>query len=253
LVAVLADPVFSKADQRLTEIARGKANRRNLPSEPSATASSSLSTKKVFSLERSAREAGISEFRRLRYSREEAEAIGSLASRDQILVAVDFQANRELAVSEKLGLYSIVHFATHGLLHTQRPELSGLVLSLVNEQGEERDGFLRLHEIYNLKLNAELVVLSGCETALGKQVYGEGLIGLTRGFMYAGAPRVVASLWNVDDQATATLMKLFYERMLKDGLRPAAALRAAQIAMWKTEPNAVPYRWGAFILQGDWR
>jgi CHAT domain-containing protein/tetratricopeptide (TPR) repeat protein len=253
LVAVLADPVFSKADQRLTEIARGMTNRRSLPSEPSAADSSSPATKKVFSLERSAREAGIGDFRRLRYSREEAEAISSLWPRGQTLVAVDFQANRELAVSEKLGLYSIVHFATHGLLHAQRPELSGLVLSLVNERGEEQDGFLRLHEIYNLKLNAELVVLSGCETALGKQVYGEGLIGLTRGFMYAGATRVVASLWNVDDQATANLMKLFYEQMLKDGLRPAAALRAAQIAMWKTEPNAIPYRWGAFILQGDWR
>jgi CHAT domain-containing protein len=169
------------------------------------------------------------------------------------LQALDFAADRELALGGKLGEYRILHFATHGLLNNKVPALSGLVFSLVDEHGQPRNGFLRLHEIYNLKLNADLVVLSGCQTALGQEVDGEGLIGLTRGFMYAGAPRVVASLWNVNDQATANLMKLFYQGMLKDGLRPAAALRAAQIAMWKIEPNAVPYRWGAFILQGDWR
>ena len=161
--------------------------------------------------------------------------------------------HRAVRQSRRLGEYRILHFATHGLLNNKTPALSGLVFSLIDEDGQPRNGFLRLHEIYNLKLNADLVVLSGCQTALGQEVSGEGLIGLTRGFMYAGAPRVVASLWNVNDQATANLMKLFYERMLKDGLRPAAALRAAQIAMWKTEPNDVPYRWGAFILQGDWR
>jgi CHAT domain-containing protein len=253
MVAVLADPVFSKTDQRLSELARGKSDNHKFMGKPTEPPSGSIVAKNVFSLERSTREAGIDGFRRLRYSREEAEAIGSLAAPDQSMVAVDFQASRELALSEKLGHYRIIHFATHGLLHMRHPELSGLVLSLVDERGEERDGFLRLHEIYNLKLNADLVVLSGCETALGKQVYGEGLIGLTRGFMHAGTPRVVASLWNVDDMATANLMKLFYQRMLKDGMRPAAALRAAQLAMWKAEPDAVPYRWGAFILQGDWR
>lgn len=154
------------------------------------------------------------------------------------------------------------------MLNSQHPELSGIVLSLVDEKGETQDGFLRLHEVYNLNLGADLVVLSACQTALGKEIKGEGLVGLTRGFMYAGAPRVVASLWKVDDKATAELMKRFYDGMLKDGLRPAAALRAAQVSMWNFEGSGTdafrvpsrrekqwrsPYYWAAFQLQGEWR
>ena len=123
----------------------------------------------------------------------------------------------------------------------------------MNEKGEPINGFIRLNEIYNLNLNADLVVLSACQTALGKDVRGEGLIGLTRGFMYAGSPRVVASLWKVDDLATAELMKIFYQKMLKDKMRPAAALRAAKVAMWKSKRWNSPYYWAAFELQGDWR
>jgi len=97
------------------------------------------------------------------------------------------------------------------------------------------------------------VVLSACQTALGKEIKGEGLVGLTRGFMYAGAPRVVVSLWNVSDEATAELMRRFYRGMLKDGLRPAAALRAAQVAMWKERQWDAPYYWASFALQGEWK
>jgi CHAT domain-containing protein len=146
-----------------------------------------------------------------------------------------------------------VHFATHGLINSQRPQLSGIVLSLVNEQGRPQDGFLRMHDIYNLRFGAELVVLSACQTALGKRVKGEGLVGLVRGFMHAGAPRVAASLWNVRDEATAELMKRFYEKMLKDGLPPAAALRAAQVSMWKEKRWEAPYYWAGFALQGEWK
>jgi len=127
------------------------------------------------------------------------------------------------------------------------------VLSLVNKNGGEIDGFLRLQDIYNLKLFADLVVLSACNTALGKDVKGEGLIGLTRGFMYAGAPRIVASLWKVDDAATAELMTIFYRKMLVENLRPAAALRAAQAEMMKQTRWKSPYYWAGFIIQGEWR
>src|SRR4029077_7941258 len=131
---------------------------------------------------------------------------------------------------------------------------SGIVLSLVDERGQAQDGFLRLHEIYNLKLSADLVVLSACQTGLGKEIKGEGLVGLTRGFMYAGAPRVVASLWKVDDKATAELMRRFYSGMLGPAaLRPAAALRSAQVDLWKTRGWENPYYWAAFTLQGEWR
>ena len=156
-------------------------------------------------------------------------------------------------MSGELGKFRIVHFATHGLLNSQHPELSGLVLSLVDERGRPQNGFLRLQEIYNLRLPADLVVLSACQTALGREVKGEGLVGLTRGFMYAGAQRVVASLWQVDDLATAELMKAFYRGMLREGLSASAALRAAQLEIRRQKRWAAPYYWASFTLQGEWR
>jgi tetratricopeptide (TPR) repeat protein len=252
-LAVLADPVFSSQDERVGLDTRTKIESVRGQDQGGNAGGGAAAVKIVTDVERSAADSGVQVYRRLLFSRQEAEAITGLLPDSERLQALDFAADRRLALSGRLGEYRILHFATHGLLNNKIPALSGLVFSLVDEQGRPLNGFLRLHEIYNLKLNADLVVLSGCQTALGQEVSGEGLIGLTRGFMYAGAPRVVASLWNVNDQATANLMKLFYQRMMKDGFRPAAALRAAQISMWKTEPNAVPYRWGAFILQGDWR
>jgi CHAT domain-containing protein len=154
---------------------------------------------------------------------------------------------------QELSQYRILHIATHGLLDAERPELSALIFSLVNEQGQAQDGFLRAHEIYNLNLPAELVVLSACETGLGKQIKGEGLVGLTRGFMYAGAPRVVVSLWSVSDRATSELMARFYRKLLKENARPAQALRAAQIEMWQATRWRAPYYWSAFTLQGEWQ
>ena len=156
-------------------------------------------------------------------------------------------------MSDELSRYRIVHFSTHGLLDSRHPELSGLVLSLVDETGRPQEGFLRLHEIYTLRLNADLVVLSACQTGLGKEVRGEGLIGLVRGFMYAGAPRVIATLWDVSDDATAELMRRFYAGMIGDGMAPAAALRAAQVWMSQHPRWNAPYYWAGFVLQGEWR
>ena len=190
---------------------------------------------------------------RLPFTRDEADAIMAVAVSGAGLKALDFRANRATAMSDELSRYRIIHFATHGLLNSEHPELSGLVFSLIDEHGRPQNGFLRLHEIYNLRLPAELVVLSACQSGLGKQIKGEGLVGLTRGFMYAGAPRVVASLWQVNDYATAELMKRFYRGMLKDGLRPAAALRAAQIEMFNQKQWSSPYFWAAFVLQGEWK
>jgi len=204
-------------------------------------------------LTRSATESGVMTFERLRFTREEAEAILVQARDRQSLKALDFDAGRATVINSGLDQYRIVHFATHGLLNSQHPELSGIVLSLVDEQGRAQDGFLRAHDIYNLKLRADLVVLSACQTALGKEVKGEGLAGLTRGFMYAGAARVVASLWDVKDEATSELMKQFYRGMLREGLRPAEALQEAQISMSKNPRWGAPYYWAGFVLQGEWR
>jgi CHAT domain-containing protein len=167
--------------------------------------------------------------------------------------ALDFEASRATATRDRLSQYRYVHFATHGLADSERPELSTLVLSLYDEQGRLKDGFLRGHEVYNLEMPAELVTLSACETGLGKLTRGEGLVSLTRGFMYAGAARVVVSLWSVSDRATAELMTKFYRRVLVEGERPAAALRAAQVEMWRDERWEAPYYWAAFTLQGEWR
>jgi CHAT domain-containing protein len=202
-------------------------------------------------VERSARESGVEKLERLYFSGAEADTIASFAPESQRLKAVGFQAKKTSVTSAELSDYRIVHFATHGLINTQHPELSGIVLSLIDERGQPIDGFLRLHEIYNLRLNADLVVLSACQTALGKEIKGEGFIGLSRGFMHAGAPRVVASLWRIDDRATAELVALFYKAMLEKKLRPAAALQQAQIEMSKKWPS--PYHWAGFTLQGEWR
>lgn len=237
-VAILADPVFRLNDPRV------QPQTASLSAEPPAETGIVL---------RAAKDVGLDGFTRLRYTREEADAIASLVEPGQVLKALDFDASKETATSADLSRYRILHFATHGLLDTRRPELSGLVLSLVDRQGRHRDGFLRLHEIYNLDLPADLVVLSGCETALGKEVRGEGLMAITRGFMYAGSPAVVASLWQIDDRSTGELMKRFYRGMIQEGLSAPAALRKAQVSLWKDKPTEPPYFWAGFVFQGDWR
>jgi CHAT domain-containing protein/tetratricopeptide (TPR) repeat protein len=192
-------------------------------------------------------------FQRLSFAKQEAEAIAGLVPADDSRLLLNFDATKAAALNADIGSYRIIHFATHALLDNSHPELTGIVLARVDRQGNGVDGFLGLNEIYNMKLGAGLVVLSACETALGKPVEGEGLLGLTRGFMYAGAPRVVASLWEVDDKATGELMKKFYEGMFVHRLTAAAALRAAQVAI-RGEPQwRSPYYWAGFVLQGDWR
>jgi CHAT domain-containing protein len=248
-VAVLADPVFEASDPRL-ESAKGGNSSGEPPAAPAADAEHSELTRAIRTMNFSDARAG---FTRLAFSRQEAESIIAMTPKETGLKATDFNASRALAMGRQLSQYRILHFATHGLLSSERPELSGLVLSLFDKEGKPQDGFLRLHEIYNLQLNADLIVLSACETGLGKEIKGEGLIGLTRGFMYAGAPRVVASLWNVDDLATAELMKLFYQHMLKDGLTAGAALRAAQLELSRQKRWASPYFWAGFALHGEWK
>lgn len=241
-VAVFADPVFSDTDERLMVGKRQPSATRDLNHSALQRAFSfAYDSETPFSIPR------------LPFTRREAESIFANSPQSTSIMSLDFEASRDSLMNRDLSGFQFLHLATHGILNSEDPELSGIVLSLVNEKGEPSNGFIRLNEIYNLDLNADLVVLSACQTALGKEVRGEGLIGLTRGFMYAGSPRVVASLWKVDDVATAELMKIFYQKMLKEKLRPAAALRAAKVAMWKTKRWSSPYYWAAFELQGDWR
>ncbi len=241
-VAVLADPVFSRDDPRVSGAPTGAAY-------PPGKGEVSHST----DVERSARETGLLSLDRLPASRSEAQTIIALAGKDVSLQALDFDASIETATSPDLGQYRLIHFASHTLLNSRHPELSGIVLSLVDKNGQPQNGFLQAHEIFNLKLNADMVVLSACQTALGKEIRGEGLVGLARAFMYAGAPRVVASLWRVPDRATSVLMQNFYKAMLTEGLPPAAALRKAQLTLRRERRWSAPYYWAGFALQGEWK
>ncbi|HKR59643.1 MAG TPA: CHAT domain-containing tetratricopeptide repeat protein, partial [Pyrinomonadaceae bacterium] len=239
-VAVIADPVFSISDDRFRSRIQSNG--------PRPDASEEANTRLLEHLA----EDGKLKIRRLPFTRQEAEQILAVAPRTGNLKAIDFKANRTVATGAELSKYRYVHFATHGYLDSERPDLSAIVLSLVDQKGQPQDGFLRAHEIYNLNLPAELVVLSACQTGLGKEIKGEGLVGLTRGFMYAGARRVVVSLWNVNDKATADLMQRFYRGMLREGQTPSAALRKAQAEMSQQKQWQSPYYWAAFVLQGEW-
>ena len=170
----------------------------------------------------------------------------------ETLIITGFEASRETLFKTDLSQYAIVHFATHGVLDPKKPENSGLFLSMVNRDAKEQNGFIGLQDIYGLNARVDLVVLSACRTGLGKEVRGEGLIGLTRGFMHAGASSAVASLWSVDDQATSELMKHFYSNMLQNGMPPAAALREAQNTIRKDRRWSSPYYWSAFTFQGNY-
>ncbi|HLI84669.1 MAG TPA: CHAT domain-containing tetratricopeptide repeat protein [Bryobacteraceae bacterium] len=228
VVAVFADPVFQPSDERVSKRSIGQSA----------------------NLLRGAGDIDLTSLPRLPFSREEANAIVALAPAGSTLEALDFEANRAQAQKPGLADYRILHFATHAFLDSQHPELSGIVLSMVDRQGRPQDGFLRLHEIYNLRLNADLVVLSACRTALGREIRSEGLVGLTRGFMYAGVPQVLASLWDVRDRATAELMRRFYEALLRRHFPPAAALREAQLSMLRDPRWSNPYYWAAFVMEG---
>ena len=262
-LAVLADPVFDVQDERVVNaLARSNPSRRTKSSsanggQPPQTKPSPITPKHDNSTLVSAlRDVGLNPdgtLRRLITSRAEASEISRTVPARESLKALDFNASRATALSGELSKYQYVHFATHGLLSLEHPELSGIALSMVDEKGQKQDGYLRLYEIYNLNLPAELVVLSACETGVGKQIRGEGLIALTRGFMYAGAKRVVASLWKVDDSATAELMAQFYKEMFVNKLRPAEALKKAQITISQQKRWRHPYYWAGFVLQGDWR
>jgi CHAT domain-containing protein/Flp pilus assembly protein TadD len=253
-LAVLADPVFEKDDIR---VKAGK-NVNNLIAYSNDSTESQRGTPPLLEAEimRSVREIGNTDgalkIRRLPFTRREAKEISALIPASERKEALDFAASIETATSAELGQYRYIHFATHGLINSSHPELSGIVLSLVNEQGEAQDGFLRAYKIYNLKLPAELVVLSGCRTGLGKEIKGEGIVGLTRGFMYAGAARVLVSLWDVSDKASAELMGQLYKELLgRKRLRTSAALRSAQLKLSKNKHWQAPYYWAAFVLQGE--
>lgn len=253
LIAALADPVFDENDERLQTAKRKSGSNAAIVSVSSRR---SATTPAWSDLKRTAQDLGDDGeglgLTRLPFTRDEAKAIAKMVGANDRTVQLDFDANRRSATDPNLAQYRFVHFATHGFLNSAHPNLSGLAFSLVDESGQPQDGFLRASEIFNIKLSADLVVLSACRTGLGKEIRGEGVMGLTRAFMYAGAARVMVSLWDVNDAGTAELMKRFYGNLLgRTKMSPAAALRQAQVSMATDKRWSSPYYWAGFTLQGE--
>jgi len=240
-ILLVADPVFNLSDPRL----KGTA--------PSSEAIRGLGLESAVNDVTGQQSTGL-QLARLSGTRTEAEEIAKIARTggNQIDTWLDLRASEDDLRSRDISNYRIVHVATHGLLDAERPQFTGVVLSLVGNQ--TNDGFLRTDEIFNLKLGSPLVMLSACDTGLGKEKRGEGVMGLTRAFMYAGAPTVGVSLWSVADKSTAELMTDFYRRLLASSPQPpAAALRDAQLAMIAGRKYSAPFYWAPFILVGEWR
>jgi CHAT domain-containing protein len=247
-VLVVADPVFSANDPRVkgNTAVQGTGESRGLGLGLESAVSDVAGSESA--------PAGGLRLARLVGTRTEADEIAKItrAGGGQADVWTDLNASEDNVRSRGLTNYQVVHVATHGLLNTERPQFTGVVLSLVGNKSS--DGFLRTDEIFNLRLGAPLVMLSACETGLGKEKRGEGVIGLTRAFMYAGAPTVGVSLWSVADKSTADLMTDFYKRLLAASPQPpASALREAQVAMISGKKYSAPFYWAPFVIVGEWK
>jgi CHAT domain-containing protein len=248
---IIADPVFNSNDaraQKRTAAPTGDAEARGLGIQSALTdVSGSTPPAPAAQME------GLP-LARLNGTRTEADQISKLAkaSGGQADVWLDLDANEDNLGARDVTKYRVIHVATHGLLDAERPQFTGVVLSLVGNK--TNDGFVRTDEVFNLRLGSPLVMLSACETGLGREKRGEGVMGLTRAFMYAGAPTVGVSLWSVADKSTADLMTDFYKRLLSttEGTTSSSALRGAQLAMISGKRYSAPFYWAPFVLVGDW-
>lgn len=257
-VLIVADPVFNSRDTRARTVtasatpAAGNETRGGMALESAifdvtgqdASMSAATATADVRGLR----------LARLPGTRTEADEISKLVKTagGTADLWLDLNASEESIETRDINKYRVIHIATHGLLNADRPQFTGVVLSLIGNK--TADGFLRTDEVFNLRLGAPLVMLSACETGLGKEKRGEGVLGLTRAFLYAGAPTVGVSLWSVADKSTADLMTEFYKRLLaSDSVSSSAAMREAQLSMINGKKYAAPFFWAPFVLVGDWR
>lgn len=229
-VAIVADPIFEADDPRLQ------------PEEDIGTGSNPLQPA-------SSKRGGTA---RLPWAAREARLLSSLVEPGELLLLSGFAASRDAILTGALSQAGIVHFATHATIHPDHADLARLALSRFDAEGREQAGFLSLADVYGLEIQADLVVLAACDTALGEDLKGEGSVGLTHGFFAAGARRVVSTLWAVDDRATARLMELFYQGLLRDGLSAGQSLRRAQLVLRQQPGFEKPTYWAAFMLAGDW-
>jgi CHAT domain-containing protein/lipopolysaccharide biosynthesis regulator YciM len=233
-LAIFADPVFDVHDSRIT-------------------ATRITTTTGNATITRALRDASAGNLSRLVWSRREAQSIAANVPAEKRWIALDFDANRNAVLQASWQPSGITHFATHAVIDSKNPELSGIVLSLYDKQGKSVDGFLRVTDIYGLKMPSQLVVLSTCDSAADSAALGNDVYTLANAFFYAGTPRIVASLWTVNDQAAAAFMFYFYRALLVRHATPALALRSAETAMSSDPKWHSPYYWSGFVLEGDWR
>ncbi len=223
-IALIADAVFSASDERVSSRFRGRGSDDGLP-----------------------------ESLRLRASSSEVESISKELPTEQVRKFLGFEASRSLFLKGYLNGASVIHIATHSSIPSEHPEDAAIVLSLVDSRGRQVDGSLGVDDIGALDLQAQLVVLSSCRSAIGPNVPGEGFVGLPQAFLSAGASSVVTSLWDVDDKRTSALMARFYRHLLgPEAMSVSGALRAAQIEMWRTNSWNAPWFWAGFVAQGEW-
>lgn len=242
-IFVLADPVFEQDDPRVAQMKMSQG------SIPDTVDDGDI--RKMLEQSSPGGE-GWAAIPRLTGSLSEAKSIMEVTSATEATLATGFEASRVRIMGDEIKHFRILHFATHGLLNSEHPEASGLILAMVDKDGRPQNGYLNLRDVYGLDIESDLVVLSACRTRLGRNVEGEGVMGLSRGFLYAGSRSVVASLWKVDDEATAQLMKTFYASLLRDGLPPSAALRKAKQSLQAQARWRSPYFWAAFVLDGEY-
>jgi CHAT domain-containing protein len=235
---VFADPVFNDSDQRLTA---------------KKVTESSLPTILGLNLRDFRLTDANGNIPRLFATQAEADSIADTVGKSRVEIVSGFAANREKVLDSTISDYRMLHFATHGLVDVQRPEVSSIVLSQFDEIGNKKEGFLRLQDIYSLNLASDLVVLSACESAVGKQIKGEGLMSLNNAFLQAGAKSVLSSAWKVDDDATAEFMKRFYANLVNKRRTTAEALRQTQLEMVNSTQYKSPFYWAAFTVNGEFR
>lgn len=243
-ILAFADPIFSPHDERLNGQKAGNKDE-SLLSQFTALFRSDGDLNDTDAPDKS--------LARLRASQREADSIAKIAGAENAKIISGEAASRESVFAAEIADYRIIHFATHSLMNEEHPEMTGIAMSRYDKNGQQREGFVRLNDIYDLKLSADLVVLSSCNSGIGKEIRGEGIIGLTRGFLQAGSKSVLASAWKVEDNATAELMEKFYAALLTEKLTPPQALRKAQIQMRQHPRWQSPFFWAAFTVQGEYR
>lgn len=234
---IFSDPVFSQSDSRFS----------NEPVSKISSIVDSNSTADLHVVD------SLHEFPRLPESKIEAESISQIIGSSSSESFTGFDATRDKFLNSDLSRYKVIHFATHGLIDENRPELSGIVFSRFGKDSQKLEEFVRLNDIYGLRVRADLVVLSACETGVGKDIKGEGLMSLNNAFLQVGAKTVLSTLWKVDDSATLEFMKIFYGIMANENLTAASALHKTKIKMRETGRFRSPYYWAAFIIQGDFQ